>query len=228
MRERHSVHEPITDAAEIARFRALVLPASTPDGCELWLGKKSDKGYGRTTYEGKFIAAHRFAVLASGRPIPPGLCALHKCDNPPCVREDHLFVGTYRDNVTDQMAKDRKPIGERHTLAKLTEENVREILTSPISGYVLAEKFGVSPSLVKQVRKGISWPQIAAQYPKWVRTRRVPQGRTPKPRPPRPPRPPSKEALRKIAAAERRAEHQRTQAEARARFVAILRGNPLP
>jgi hypothetical protein len=218
VKEHHTVHEAITDAKAIARFRAFVLPATTPDGCELWTGDRSEYGYGRFTYEGKYIAAHRFAVLASGRPIPPGLCSLHHCDNPPCQREDHLFVGTKGDNVHDQMAKDRKPVGERHTLAKLTEENVREILTSPIGCYTLAKKLDVSVSLVKQVRQGISWPHIAAQYPKWVRPRRRAS------KPPQAPqrvRPLSKKTLRKMATAERR----RLIDEARAEMVLKFRAN---
>lgn len=40
-------------------------------------------------------------------PIPDGVDVLHHCDNPPCVRPDHLFLGTARDNVGDMLAKGR-------------------------------------------------------------------------------------------------------------------------
>ncbi len=32
---------------------------------------------------------------------------LHRCDNPPCWRDDHLFLGTQPDNVADMVTKGR-------------------------------------------------------------------------------------------------------------------------
>lgn len=56
---------------------------------------------------------------------------LHHCDNPPCVRPDHLFEGTHADNVADCIEKGRRrrgkpnPVkGERHYNAKLTDKQV--------------------------------------------------------------------------------------------------------
>ena len=83
------------------------------DGCWEWQGATDARptrrpGYGLVTVNGRRAKAHRVAwELANGREIPPGLLACHRCDNPPCVRPDHLFVGTMSDNIRDSVAKGR-------------------------------------------------------------------------------------------------------------------------
>lgn len=59
----------------------------------------------------RHIPAHRFSYeLANGAIGDPMLFVCHKCDNPPCVRPDHLFLGTPQDNIDDMIAKGRHPV----------------------------------------------------------------------------------------------------------------------
>ena len=61
--------------------------------------------------------AHRFAYELQHGPLLPGLCVCHRCDNPLCMRGDHLFPGTRSDNIADRTAKRRESRGPAHSEA---------------------------------------------------------------------------------------------------------------
>ena len=65
-------------------------------------------GYGQFSYNGKRNGkAHRFVWEMCVGPIPEGSFICHACDNRSCVRLDHLFVGSARDNNVDMVQKGR-------------------------------------------------------------------------------------------------------------------------
>jgi hypothetical protein len=89
------------------RFWARV-DSSQPDGCWIWKGRRTTRGYGTVNAGlGKNLAAHRASWQIHNGPIPDGLWVLHHCDNPSCVRPDHLFLGTHDDNMRDMALKGR-------------------------------------------------------------------------------------------------------------------------
>ena len=53
------------------------------------------------------MGAHRWAWMLVHGSIPDGLHVLHRCDNPPCFRPSHLFLGTDADNARDMASKGR-------------------------------------------------------------------------------------------------------------------------
>jgi len=76
-------------------------------GCWNWAASLNNKGYGWFRIRGKTFTAHRASWMLFRGSIPAGMCVLHKCDNPQCVRPSHLFLGTMRDNTQDMIRKGR-------------------------------------------------------------------------------------------------------------------------
>lgn len=78
--------------------------------CLVWTGTRFPKGYGQLSIEGKTSSVHRAAWELQMGPIPEVTpWVLHKCDNPPCWRIEHLFLGTSQTNFSDMIAKNRSP-----------------------------------------------------------------------------------------------------------------------
>jgi HNH endonuclease len=128
-------------------------------------------GYSKFSWNSWPIPAHRFSWILHYGEIPGGLVVMHKCDNPACVRPDHLALGTQADNIKDRDRKGRTNRwangvrqGEKSPRAILTEADVLHIRSIPKyqHGYrkSLAERFGVSRKTIDQVRSGISWRHL--------------------------------------------------------------------
>jgi hypothetical protein len=126
-----------------------------PNGCWEWQGSRLPQGYGILGIKKRNHYAHRVSWEQHHGPIPPGMCVLHRCDNPPCLNPAHLFLGTQGDNMRDMAKKGRAK-------AKLTEEQVRELRqrkgTRTI--YEFAAEYGVSKSLIGYVLNGRVWAHV--------------------------------------------------------------------
>jgi hypothetical protein len=88
--------------------------STRPDGtCLVTTGGVAIKGgYRRIGWGGRKVLAHRIAWELAYGPVPDGMCVLHHCDVPRCVRPDHLWIGTQLDNMADMKAKGRGRSGE--------------------------------------------------------------------------------------------------------------------
>ena len=132
--------------------------------CWLWTGLRHSNGYGVGWANGGRMYAHRVSWLVANGPIPAGLHVLHHCDNPPCVRPDHLFLGTATDNMRDMARKGRAgglmPRGHANPNSKLTADDVRSVRAALSAGEVpadIARRFGVRPQSITAIASGKSW-----------------------------------------------------------------------
>lgn len=156
---------------EIRRFLQKVNKTET---CWLWTAGKNKKGYGTFSLATrKKVLAHRWSYRRFRGKIPPGICVLHECDVPACVRPTHLFLGTLLDNNEDMRKKGRVARGARHATkthperiargqarSPLSRAAVRDIRSTPrIFGYQtrLAAKYGVAKQTISGIIHRRSW-----------------------------------------------------------------------
>ncbi len=95
------------------------------------------------------------------------MLVLHHCDNPPCVRPSHLWLGTPLDNMRDMIGKDRARHPFRYglrTWSKLTPTEVREIRMAYAAGgmtqQALATQYKVSRRLIGGIVRGKRWTSV--------------------------------------------------------------------
>lgn len=148
------------------------LKVNDVSGCWEWVGDRLAFGYGKLSIAG---VQHRASRLSYELHIgdPGELWVLHTCDNPPCCNPNHLFLGTHADNMRDCSEKRRtgfqsKPHlyhkgmkGEANPRAVLTAEQAAAIKHSVGFARIVADQYGVSESLVREIRKGRAWRHIA-------------------------------------------------------------------
>lgn len=130
--------------------------------CWIWAGGLRDRHYGSVSLGAKSAGtdyAHRVSWKLHYGEIPTGMSVCHHCDNPRCVRPDHLFLATHTHNMRD---KTRKCRGANHT----TSGKARRFLGPAERGLIfrelaagqtmraIAEQLGVTRNCVSMIANG--------------------------------------------------------------------------
>lgn len=148
--------------------------------CWIWAASLNVRnGYGQFHLRGRTLKPHRIAFEMVVGPIPSGLHCLHHCDNPRCLRPDHLHLGTDADNANDRLAHGRTlrgaesisathrecmSRGQDHWRTSLTDDQVHAIRLRYESGGItmqkLADQYGVGLTTISNLINRRTWAHI--------------------------------------------------------------------
>ena len=156
-----------------ARFWSLVDKRGADD-CWLWKIKPGKNGYGLLIVKFKgekvTVTAHRKSYELHFGPIPTGLIICHKrqCQHRNCVNPNHLYAGSYKDNLADAIAagtiRPKERVEERNPRHKLTKAQVLEIRGLWSVGQhtlkSIAQKYGVAAGTIQHIVNGINWSTV--------------------------------------------------------------------
>lgn len=164
--DKRTIKRPVKE-----RFFEKVKVTNDSEDCWEWQASKNMGGYGYFSLNRKCVTAHRACWIIHFGEIENHLMICHKCDNRLCVNPNHLYKGTFDDNMRDMFERKRntKPpvfYGIDNPMNKLTVEQVKEIqstLEKPIErGQItaMARHYGVDRKLLYNIKNKKIWKYV--------------------------------------------------------------------
>ncbi len=159
---------PVTDktyGAAQRYFRDVVM-AYDGDECMIWPFTCHSWGYGQIYAQGRMQCIHPILCEQEHGPRPsPNHDAAHSCGNGhlACVTKRHLDWKTKKQNQADRLRHGTDGRGDRHHSAKLTTDEVREIigLKGTMTQKEISLRFGVRTQQVSRIHRRERWGWLA-------------------------------------------------------------------
>ena len=156
---------------QLQSFIVSILAGPPTESCIEWPFARQKCGYGTLSVDGQTRIASRYICEAAhGAPPTPKHEARHLCGrgHHGCVNPGHLVWGTQAENYSDRILHGTSNRGEQNGRSKLTEEQVRQIISRKDAGErpsKLATEFGVSGTTVHHIisRRVWAWVQPEGQ-----------------------------------------------------------------
>jgi HNH endonuclease len=152
--------------------------------CWLWVGENThalNYSYGRVYCPWLRVRqqAHRVAFALAYGGVDEDHLVCHSCDNPLCVRPDHLFLGNHQVNIDDAKRKGRTNTarGMAHGRARFTDDDILQICQCYAHGMSqsdIARLWDVRQSVIQRIVNGNAWPHLAIQTRAILAERTVP------------------------------------------------------
>jgi DNA-binding transcriptional regulator YiaG len=131
--------------------------------CFVWQKCKDKDGYGVSSIAGRKMPAHRAAyILSNPEESVEGKYILHKnhCHSRACINPEHLYAGTQKQNVQDQITLGTFVKGQLNGKARLNNQDIKLIRSSSLSNRELATMFNVSYYTIWDIRKNRTWQHL--------------------------------------------------------------------
>ena len=153
--------------------------------CLEWQGHMSNKGTQPTVKHrapGKDysnnVSVPRVLWERKNGPVPAGKLVYRKCCNNACVLEDHIKVGSRADSMKARI----RAGASKHSAATVisltlaarrraatvnTPEKARAVLSLTAEGLSIAQiadRTGVNPTMVKEIRQGRAWRELSNPF----------------------------------------------------------------
>lgn len=134
--------------------------------CWLWTGSTNHLGYGKFSFEWKYISAHRLSYILYVGEIPEKIQVQHLCNIRNCVNPLHLKLGNQTDNMKyrSESGRWKGTIGINHHDAVLNDEKVKlikhDLLLNKYSENELAKKYNCSRGAICGIKRNKNWKHV--------------------------------------------------------------------
>jgi hypothetical protein len=141
--------------------------------CWLWTGSVTRDGYGKMWWRHPVVGdrnrevAHRIAYYLTYGWLPE--CVMHMCDEPSCVRPEHLRAGTMAENMQDAKLKGRLWSGPRPRFTRDQVAQIRQRAANGVPETQLVREYGVHLTTISHVVLGKTYPNYPGpiREPRW-------------------------------------------------------------